>query len=78
MRTGLIRLIRFLRLFKLYREGFNMVVGARQGKNYSESINKGALRFILKHLAGIYSRTENPRYQFRLADLLATRRCSIL
>ncbi len=27
-----------------------MVVGARQGKNYSESIKKGALRFILKHL----------------------------
>ena len=50
MRTGLIRLIRFLRSFEIYREGFNMVVGARQGKNYSESIKKGALRFILKHL----------------------------
>jgi glycosyltransferase involved in cell wall biosynthesis len=37
-------------LVQTYREGFNMVVGARQGKNYSESINKGALRFILKHL----------------------------
>ena len=37
-------------LVEIYREGFNMVVGARQGKNYSESINKGALRFILKHL----------------------------
>ena len=37
-------------LVQIYREGFNMVVGARQGKNYSESIKKGALRFILKHL----------------------------
>lgn len=37
-------------LVQNYREGFNMVVGARQGKNYSESLNKGALRFILKHL----------------------------
>jgi len=37
-------------LVQMYREGFNMVVGARQGKNYSESINKGALRFVLKHL----------------------------
>ena len=27
-----------------------MVVGAREGKNYSESIKKGALRFILKYL----------------------------
>ncbi len=37
-------------LVQLYHEGFDMVVGARQGKNYSESINKGALRFVLKHL----------------------------
>lgn len=37
-------------LVQTYSEGFNMVVGARQGKNYSESLNKGALRFILKHL----------------------------
>lgn len=37
-------------LVQIYREGFNMVVGARGGKNYSESIKKGALRFILKHL----------------------------
>jgi glycosyltransferase involved in cell wall biosynthesis len=37
-------------LVQAYREGFNMVVGARQGKNYSESIKKGALRFILKRL----------------------------
>ena len=37
-------------LVQIYREGFNMVVGAREGKNYSESIKKGALRFILKHL----------------------------
>ena len=37
-------------LVQVYSEGFNMVVGARQGKNYSESIKKGALRFILKYL----------------------------
>ncbi len=37
-------------LLQTYREGFNMVVGAREGKNYSESVKKGALRFILKHL----------------------------
>ena len=37
-------------LVRNYREGFNMVVGAREGKNYSESIRKGALRFVLKHL----------------------------
>src|SRR6185295_10843803 len=37
-------------LVQNYREGYHMVVGARQGKNYSESLNKGALRFILKHL----------------------------
>jgi polyisoprenyl-phosphate glycosyltransferase len=37
-------------LVQNYREGFNMVVGARQGKNYSDSVKKGALRFILRHL----------------------------
>ena len=37
-------------LVQNYREGFNMVVGAREGKNYSESIKKEALRFILKYL----------------------------
>jgi glycosyltransferase involved in cell wall biosynthesis len=37
-------------LVQNYREGFNMVVGAREGRNYSESVKKGALRFILKHL----------------------------
>ena len=37
-------------LVQNYREGFNMVVGAREGKNYSESVKKRALRFILKHL----------------------------
>jgi len=37
-------------LIELYKEGFDMVVGARQGKNYRESFFKSLLRYILKFL----------------------------
>jgi glycosyltransferase involved in cell wall biosynthesis len=38
-------------LLEHYRNGFNMVVGARHGSNYRESIVKAPLRFVLKWLA---------------------------
>ncbi len=37
-------------LFLEYKKGFDMVVGARQGKNYDESVKKKVLRLILKNL----------------------------
>jgi glycosyltransferase involved in cell wall biosynthesis len=37
-------------LYEKYKEGFDMVVGARKGKNYDESIKKKILRVILKRL----------------------------
>lgn len=37
-------------LVKEYQKGFDMVVGARQGKNYDESFSKKMLRIILKWL----------------------------
>lgn len=37
-------------LVKEYQKGFDMVVGARQGKNYDESIFKKILRIFLKKL----------------------------
>ncbi len=37
-------------LYKEYQKGFDMVVGARQGKNYDESFKKKNLRLILKFL----------------------------
>lgn len=37
-------------LYIKYKEGFDMVVGARQGKNYDESFKKKGLRLILKSL----------------------------
>jgi glycosyltransferase involved in cell wall biosynthesis len=37
-------------LVKEYQKGFNMVVGARQGKNYNESFYKKILRIFLKKL----------------------------
>ncbi len=37
-------------LLKEYRNGFNMVVGKREGKNYEESFFKKVLRSILKKL----------------------------
>ncbi len=37
-------------LVKEYQKGFNMVVGARQGENYDESLKKKYLRLILKRL----------------------------
>jgi len=37
-------------LFEMYKKNFDMVVGARQGKNYDESIKKKLLRLILKNL----------------------------
>jgi polyisoprenyl-phosphate glycosyltransferase len=37
-------------LYEEYRKGFDMVVGARQGKNYDESFKKKLLRIILKKL----------------------------
>ena len=37
-------------LYKTYNEGFDMVVGARTGRYYDESIRKKILRIILKEL----------------------------
>ncbi|MDZ4845792.1 MAG: glycosyltransferase family 2 protein [Chitinophagales bacterium] len=37
-------------LYEEYQKGFDMVVGARQGKFYIESTKKSILRFILKKL----------------------------
>ena len=37
-------------LYNTYREGFDMVVGARTGRYYDESIRKKILRIILKEL----------------------------
>ena len=37
-------------LVKEYQKGFDMVVGARQGKNYDESLKKKILRLFLKSL----------------------------
>jgi glycosyltransferase involved in cell wall biosynthesis len=37
-------------LYREYQKGFDMVVGARQGKNYDESFKKKTLRLILKFL----------------------------
>jgi glycosyltransferase involved in cell wall biosynthesis len=37
-------------LFTEYKKGFDMVVGARQGKNYDESFKKKCLRLVLKNL----------------------------
>jgi glycosyltransferase involved in cell wall biosynthesis len=37
-------------LYADYKKGFDMVVGARQGKNYDESMKKKLLRLILKNL----------------------------
>jgi glycosyltransferase involved in cell wall biosynthesis len=37
-------------LLEEYKKGFDMVVGARQGKNYDESFKKKVLRVILKRL----------------------------
>jgi glycosyltransferase involved in cell wall biosynthesis len=37
-------------LYSEYQKGFDMVVGARQGKNYDESFKKKILRLILKFL----------------------------
>lgn len=37
-------------LYNEYQKGFDMVVGARQGKNYDESLKKKTLRLILKFL----------------------------
>ena len=37
-------------LYSEYQKGFNMVVGARKGKNYDESFFKKILRIILKKL----------------------------
>jgi polyisoprenyl-phosphate glycosyltransferase len=37
-------------LFNEYKKGFDMVVGARQGKNYDESFSKKILRKLLKFL----------------------------
>lgn len=37
-------------LYEEYKKGFDMVVGARQGKNYDESFKKKILRLILKLL----------------------------
>lgn len=38
------------RMVEIYQKGFDMVVGARQGKNYDESLRKKILRKILKFL----------------------------
>ncbi len=66
-----------------YKQGFDMVVGARKGKNYDESFKKKILRIILKNLvqftAGrkiedinsglrIFSRTAIMRYFDTLCD----------
>ena len=37
-------------IYEEYKKGFDMVVGARQGKNYDESFKKKILRVILKKL----------------------------
>ncbi len=37
-------------LLALYEQGFDMVVGSRQGKNYKESFKKSVLRSVLKGL----------------------------
>ncbi len=37
-------------LYSEYQKGFDMVVGARQGKNYDESFKKKILRLILKNM----------------------------
>lgn len=37
-------------LYREYQQGFDMVVGARQGKFYIESTKKSFLRYILKNL----------------------------
>ena len=37
-------------LVEKYKRGFDMVVGARTGKHYRESIVKSPLRWILKHI----------------------------
>ena len=37
-------------LIKEYNQGFDMIVGARQGKNYDESFIKKLLRLMLKNL----------------------------
>lgn len=38
------------KLLELYGKGFNMVVGARTGRNYHESAMKSPLRYLLKWL----------------------------
>ena len=47
-------------LLEKYRSGFHMVVGARQGKHYDESISKKILRLILKHLVEFTAGREIP------------------
>lgn len=70
-------------LYKEYRKGFDMVVGARQGANYDESFSKKILRLILKKMveftAGrkipdinsglrVFSRKETLPYFSKLCD----------
>lgn len=43
-----------------YQQGFNMVVGARQGENYDESFKKKTLRVILKKLVEFTSGRKIP------------------
>ena len=40
----------FPELLANYQRGFDMVVGARQGRHYRESLAKSFLRFLFKHL----------------------------
>src|SRR5204863_6573813 len=47
-------------LFKIYQSGFDMVVGARQGKYYDESLGKKLLRIILKNLTEFTTGREIP------------------
>jgi glycosyltransferase involved in cell wall biosynthesis len=47
-------------LFEAHRAGFDMVVGARQGKHYDESLGKKLLRLILKHLVEFTAGREIP------------------
>lgn len=47
-------------LYNEYQKGFNMVVGARKGKNYDESFFKKILRIILKKLVEFTSGRKIP------------------
>lgn len=47
-------------LHKEYTKGYNMVVGARQGKHYSQSFMKSSLRLFLKWLVQYVTGTRIP------------------